>query len=352
MFILLLLSQIINASELKLGGFVDSYYAYDLNNPSNQERAFTTQPARHNEFNINLAFIEANLKKEKTRGRLAIQFGNSVSKNYAAEPENEPNGQTGAQDLKNLQEAYIGIKLSEKLWFDMGYFLGNIGMESWISKDNFTYTRSLQLDYVPYYSNGARFEYHQNEKHIFQLQILNGWQNLSETNEGKAIGMQWKWIINQDQEFTYNNFFGDERIVSQKDRFRQYHNFIFKQKMDEIYTFLGSIDFGAQSQQEEKGVNGWGATSMTLNQQFNITHGLAYRLEYYSDANQSNVITNTENGFQVFSASVTYNYLVEENTWFRNELRGFHSKDEIFPYQKNDLKQNDVFFVTSISAYF
>src|SRR5674476_464664 len=68
------------------GGFIDTYYAYDLNNPKTHEREFTTQPARHNEFNINLAYVEAVLKKERTRGRLALQFGQSVTKNTTLEP--------------------------------------------------------------------------------------------------------------------------------------------------------------------------------------------------------------------------------------------------------------------------
>ena len=59
---------------LRIGGFVDTYYAFDFNRPSNFDRAYTTQPARHDEFNVNLAFLEAVLPEgpdSPARGRLA-----------------------------------------------------------------------------------------------------------------------------------------------------------------------------------------------------------------------------------------------------------------------------------------
>ena len=70
--------------KLSFGGFVDGYYAWDFGRPPTFDRSFaggapfTTQPTRHNEFNINLAFIEAKLDGQRVRGRLALQAGTSV----------------------------------------------------------------------------------------------------------------------------------------------------------------------------------------------------------------------------------------------------------------------------------
>src|SRR5690606_6742924 len=41
---------------VRFGAFVDGYYAWDFNRPRALDRAYTTQPARHNEFNVNLAY--------------------------------------------------------------------------------------------------------------------------------------------------------------------------------------------------------------------------------------------------------------------------------------------------------
>ena len=72
--------------KISFGAFIDGYYAWDFDRPYNFDRAYTTQPARHAEFNINLAYVEAKLTAPNFRGRLALQFGTSVQENYASEP--------------------------------------------------------------------------------------------------------------------------------------------------------------------------------------------------------------------------------------------------------------------------
>lgn len=340
------------AEELpvKFGGFLDTYYAYDFNNPSNHEREFTTQPVRHNEFNVNLAYFEAVIKQEKTRGRLALQFGQSVTKNTTGEP--KEGSTSGAQDAKIFQEAYIGKRLGTKTWLDFGIFLGNIGAESWISKDNWTYSRALNLDYVPYYSSGIRIEHSLNNKESMQLQVLNGWQNMSENNQGKAIGMQYKNLLNDRLTLTYNNFFGDEQVVSTRSRFRAYHNFIAQYLHNDIWHYLASFDVGHQSQQENKGVDGWLAATLTIRRSLNLEQAIALRFEHYSDPHQANVVTNTSNGFQTTGSSINFDQKLDSNVLWRTELRGFYSKDKIYP--QNDERKNRLngFLVTSLSASF
>ncbi len=355
---LLLLASSVEAADIpvKLGGFLDTYYAYDSNQPSNHEREFTTQPVRHNEFNINLAYIEAVLKQEKSRGRLALQQGQSVTKNTYGEP--TKGATSGPQDAKIFQEAYLGRRIGEKTWIDMGIFLGNIGAESWISKDNWTYSRSLNLDYVPYYSSGVRLEHQKNETESFQLQLLNGWQNMSENNQGKAIGMQYKNLLSPSLIFTYNNFFGDEEVVPDQNsgkfrpRFRAYHNFILQWLKSDTWQFLGAFDIGHQSQQVKKGVDGWFATSMTLRRVLNSEQALALRAEYYSDPHQTTVVTGTRNGFKVVSASMNFDQKLEENFLWRTELRGFSSTDSIYPTGLNHKNKFDGYLATSLSAWF
>ncbi len=325
--------------DLKWGAFLDTYYAMDFNRPKDHDREYTTQPARSEEFNINLAHIDVTLKSEKTRGRLAVQYGNSVTKNYSAEP----------QDAKIFQEAYIGKKIGPQTWIDAGIFLGNIGIESWISKDNYTYTRSLISEYTPYYSAGVRLEHAIDLKQSVQLQLLNGWQNISENNNGKAIGMQYKNILSDKFTFTYNNFLGDEEVVSTKPRFRTYHNFVFHYLASEKWQFLAGVDFGHQSAQDSKGVNSWYATSLNLRQVIDQTSSLTYRAEYHNDPHQSNVVTKTPNGFEVISSSVNYDYKFDEYTMWRTELKGFYSKDKIYPAGVKYFNRFDGLLVTSLS---
>ena len=76
-----------SAPRLSVGGFVDGYFAWDFGRPPSFDRSFaggttfTTQPARHNEFNVNLAFVELKLDAPHYRGRVALQTGTSVQSN-------------------------------------------------------------------------------------------------------------------------------------------------------------------------------------------------------------------------------------------------------------------------------
>ncbi|MGE3609565.1 MAG: outer membrane beta-barrel protein [Bacteriovoracaceae bacterium] len=341
---------------LKIGGLIDTYYAYDFNAPSNHEREFTTQPVRHNEFNINLAYLDATIKKDKTRARFAYQIGQSVNKNTVGEP--RLGATSGPEDAKHIQEAFIGKRIGEKTWVDGGIFLGNIGAESWISKDNWTYSRALNLDYVPYYSAGVRLEHQIDSQQSVQFQILNGWQNMSENNHAKAIGMQYKNQVSERTTFTYNNFLGDEQVVPNpktsqfNSRFRGYHNFIVQFLKNDEWNFLGAIDIGHQAQQNNNGVDVWGASTLTVRKVINKIEAVAFRAEYYNDRHQANVVTNSRNGFQVVGASMNYDQKIDSDALWRTELRGFSSKDKIYPKGSKYTSKLDGFLVTSLTFWF
>ena len=357
-FFLSLVPAALPASELpiKVSGFLDTYYAFDSNTPKSHEREFTTQPVRHNEFNVNLAYIDAVLKQEKTRGRLALQFGNSVTKNTAGEP--TQGATSGPQDSQYFQEAYLGRKLSERTWTDLGIFPGNIGAESWLSKSNWTYTRAINLDYVPYYSSGVRLEHAINDRQSVQLQVLNGWQNMSENNQGKAIGMQYKHLLTPSLTFTYNNFFGDEEQVPSladsqfRPRFRGYHNLIIQWLRTDAWQYLFSFDTGHQSQQDNDGVDGWFASTLTVRRVLDVERSLALRLECYSDPHQANISTGTPNGFKVLGASLNFDQKLDTNFLWRTELRGFSSEDKIYNRNLDGKTRYNGFLVTSFSAWF
>ena len=175
------------ALKVAFGGFVDTYYAYDLGRPRTLDRSFadgttfTTQPARHNEFNINLAYVEALLAGSRVHGRLALQAGTSVQSNYGAEP---TLGTVSGPSLSRfIQEAYAGYRVMPSLWVDGGVFYSHMGLESWASKDNLTYTRSLVAEYSPYYSSGVRAVWQATPNLTARLDVVNGWQNISETME-------------------------------------------------------------------------------------------------------------------------------------------------------------------------
>jgi hypothetical protein len=330
------------SGKFSLGGFIDTYYTYDFNNPFDMNRAYTTQPLRHNEFNINLGFLDAKFTDENVRARLALHTGTYVDSNYAAEP----------QLLKNIFEASGGFKISDNIWIDAGIFPAHIGFEGAISKDNWNYSRSLMADYSPYYEAGIKLSTTFNDKLSGQLLILNGWQNIRETNSSKAAGLQLQYKPLDNMSITYNNFLGSE--VPDKDGLllRFFNNFIFQYSILPQWDAALIFDIGTQ-QKNIGGMSLWHTAALQSRYKITDKFTMAGRLEYYNDKDQIIVSTKTTNGFQVYSGSLNLDYNFSSNLLLRLEGRVFSSVDKIFPTSNKDVLSNmDSFIVSSIAVSF
>lgn len=313
--------------------FLDTYYGYDSSAPRSAERSFTTQALRHNEPNVNLAMIGGRVEEKNFRGKLTLHGGNSVEANTIEE----------TSDLKYLQEAFAGARAGE-VWFDGGIFLGHIGAESWISRDNWTYTRALGSEYTPYYETGLRASWKK-----FQFFILNGWQNIRETNGAKSLGLSWAHAFSPRLHFTYNNFFGDEEVVSARSRFRAYHNFILKYLPSQTWNYLLTWDLGHQSQQRNDGVDLWWTVALTVRRVISADRAWALRLEHYADPHEANVLTSGGAGFVTSSVSLNFDQRLGERLWWRTEVRGYEARDRLFPEGRRGLRKTDGLLVTSLS---
>lgn len=330
------------------GAFVDLYYAYDFNRPSSFDRAYTTQPARHNEFNLNLAFLEGRLQRDKVRGRLAIQFGTSVQSNYSGEP--TLGSVSGPTHSRNIQEAYIGYRIGEDTWVDAGIFLAHIGLESFISKDNYTYTRSLVADYSPYYQTGVRISTRFNNWLSGQFLILNGWQHISESNMAKSIGTQLNYIPTSEWTLTYNTYFGQESS------FRSFHDVIVKYSPSELWTYALQADIGFQIEAPGGDHASWSGFALIVKRNLNPNTGVVVRVERYADPKQVLINSATSalpagTSFRAWGASLGLDQGLAGNIWWRNELRGYWSDQKVFP-SSNGFRPNDGVLVSSISAAF
>lgn len=106
--------------KIKVSGYLETYYGYDFNKPSDNNRpGFIYSHNRHNEVNLNLGFIKGAYDDGNIRANVALMAGTYTNANMATEP--------GV--LKNIYEANAGLKLSKSLnlWLDAGIFASHIG---------------------------------------------------------------------------------------------------------------------------------------------------------------------------------------------------------------------------------
>jgi hypothetical protein len=314
------------ATRVAFGAFVDGYYAFDVNRPRELDRAFTTQPARHNEFNVNLAFVEATVTGPRVRGRLALQAGTSVQANYAGEP--TTGAVSGPTLSRHLQEAVAGYEVAPGVWVDAGVFFANVGMESWISRDNPTYTRSLVADYSPYYSAGVKATWQATPRLAVRLDAVNGWQNVSETNAAKSVGTRVDYAAGATTTVSYYNYVGGEGAG----RLRVFNGVGVKAAPTPRLQLLGQVDVGRESRGGAGGTSTWYGGVLVARVQAARSAALAARVERFDDPDQ--VVVATGEGvpsFRATGASLGLDVTPTGRLAWRTEVRGFRARQAVFP---------------------
>ncbi len=341
--------------RVRVGGFVDTYYAWDFGRPPSRDRSFAggavfgTQSARHNEFNVNLAFVDLSVEAPHYRGRLAIQAGTSVQSNYAGEPSS---GTVSGPALSRLlQEAIVGVQLAPTLWVDGGVFLSHMGMESWISRDNPTYTRSLVADYSPYYQSGAKLTWTPKPSITAQLDVVNGWQNIAENNNGKGAGIRVDWTSPSWGTLSYYNVFTPESGT----RLRTLHGVGLRHARGAT-TVLAEADVGSQSRKAGASSNWYGGTA-ALRRQTSERVALSLRVEAFRDADQVVIATGSVDGvnnpaFRGFGGSVGIDVAPYAHVTWRSELRLLRASDALFPAGPTAARRENALAVTSLALTF
>lgn len=345
-FAILLLPLILRAEDaMKVDweAFVDTYYAYDFNTPPFNDRAYSTSAVRNDEFNVNLVYLGANFKEKDTYGRLALQAGTSVEANYSTEPINglysKPNM------VKFIQEAYVGLELNENTEIEAGIFFSHIGLESFISKNNMTYTRSLVADLSPYYQAGVKLRHHFSEQFFVEAMVLNGWQIVTENNASKAIGTKIQYNFSDSSYLSYNTFFGKET------QFRHFHDILFQTKLMDSWNLGLQADIGFQKKQLSSSYSTWTGFSLISQLILNNNNAFSQRIEMYSDPDQVIVQTNTPYAFQTWSGSLGWDRKIGERATWRNEFRYYHANNRVFPTATSHKKMNSM-VVSSLSLSF
>ena len=311
-------------------GYVDGYYGYDIKYANgNSRQPFLYSHNRQNEFAVNQAIIGVRYDDGKVRGALGLHAGTYVSANYAAE---DP-------VLKNVYEAYAGFRPFEKAWLDLGIFASHIGFESAISKDNWTLTRSLMAENSPYYESGARFTYEVGPKLTLTGLVLNGWQNIRETNQAKALGTQIQWKPSDKLLVNSSTFYGNEQPTDATRRRRYFHDFYISHATTDRLNLALVFDVGKQQNEAGTGHDTWHTGAAFIKYKLAEQFSTTLRGEYYY-AERGVLISSikpvaTDADFRVAGGSLNVDYVPTRNVVFRVEGRYLNGKNGIFARPDN-----------------
>ena len=313
-------------NPLTFSGFIEAYYGFDFNQPSNNTRpGFVYAHNRHNEVNVNLAYIKGNYSVERVRANIALGVGTYMNANYSAEP----------SVLKNIYEANAGIKISKRknIWIDAGIMPSHIGFESAKSSDCWTLTRSILADNSPYFESGAKLGYTSNNgKWYLSGMALNGWQRIQRVDGNSTIGGGTQITFTPSGKVTlnYSTFFGNDKPDSTHQT-RIFHNVYGIFKITSKFGVIAGVDYGME--QKSKGSsdwNNWLGTALILQYKPTSKIALAARGEYYMDEKGVIIATGTPKGFKTSGVSANFDYYILDNVLWRIEGKLINSEDAIF----------------------
>lgn len=327
--------------RFNFSGYIDLYYQYDFNKPADKLRpSFLYNFKRTDEINIDLALLKVSYNREKIRANLGIMAGNYSHYNLASET-----------DLfKHIYEANIGYLISKKVSIDAGIFSSHIGLETAIAKDNWNLSRSILADNSPYYETGIKFNYVPNEKWLFSFLVLNGWQNIRETNSNKAIGTQVQFKPNKKILLNSSTFIGNEKHDSAK-QLRLFHNFFVTYDLTSRFSAAFLLDAGAEQKKLSKDYNTWIGTALLTQFRFSEKWSIASRCEWYRDKNGVIVNSYSQKDFEVTGYSINLDYKPASFLVLRTEGRLLHSAEKIF-IRNGQSKDNDSSWLISVAAFF
>jgi hypothetical protein len=181
------------ATSYKLTGYIEAYYGYNFNRPSNLITAFRGFDNHTNSFTIENAVLDFTGSLGKVSVHIALQDGHTPAAYYSQEPNTPAESGVGASNAdlwRLIQQALIAYKASDKLMFDAGIFLDPIGPESLAIKDQWNWSRSDLFYALPFYHAGVRAAYAITDKLTGEAFITNGWNDIVNSNPYPCIAGQ------------------------------------------------------------------------------------------------------------------------------------------------------------------
>jgi Putative beta-barrel porin-2, OmpL-like. bbp2 len=182
--------------------YVDVFYAFQFHQPIDHTIFPTTVAPRHNEIGLNLASVGVELppnaidtKGGGPVGQLSLQYGDFVQAVSGQDT-------TVTRGFFLSNDALQAVRTASAGWhfhamhgvnLEFGVFPSYMGMESYLTQENWNYTHPFVSDFTPYYFYGGRAQMYLASDVKLELWLVNGWQTYGQWQEAKSGGYLLNW---------------------------------------------------------------------------------------------------------------------------------------------------------------
>jgi hypothetical protein len=303
--------------SLNFSGFIDGYYSYNANRPSNAANGQVNDLYNFNDktdqFNLAAADLTINHNPDPIGVHVDFIFGRTNDLIHSSTDKSTGN---------YIEQAYISgmPPRTRGTEIDFGQFVTSAGAEVIPAMSNWNYSHSLLFAWaIPYYHFGLRTSTPVTKTWSAGLQVVNGWNNVVNNNGGVTIGLtsayvepKYTWDLNYytgpgntDTQKGYRNLIDSTVLLIPNAKFNAYINY----------------DYGQNHTPASAGVPAssphWQGIAVAAHQQLAAKHAVTGRFEYFDD-NQG-FSTGDRQAIKEFT--VTYEYKWMSGLLSRGEYR-------------------------------
>jgi len=302
-------TQTLRTDSLKYEVYMDVFVSSTLNGDKT-DIPYTTQTVVNSRPVINLFMAKSSYSYSNYEINVALQAGEYPVVNYVNQD----------RDVRFIQGLNAAVySNSRKISLQVGILPSHVGYAGTVSRDNINVTSSLISDFTPYYQAGAKVQYSHNGLTAAML-VLQGWQNIFETNLAKSFGSAVKYATD-DFAIAWNTIIGADDVDNE---FYRYYNNMYAAYTSGNVTVVGLLDV-CPAQGKLPTLYAGVYAQYRLN-------GVNIGLRYENVNDRDNVIFYTLNGesFIAQNYSLNVDYRLTDKYNIRLEYRHTSSPNAIF----------------------
>jgi hypothetical protein len=324
-----------SVGTIDFSGYVDGYFSYNNNRPANQtNEGYNFDDS--DQFNLEAAKLTLNHDPDPIGAHVDILFGRTNNLIHCSSCD---------QTLNYIEQAYISVKPAKAKGFelDAGQFVTSAGQEVIETMNNWSYSHGLLFtDAIPYYHFGIRTSMPVTKTWTAGVQVVNGWNNVTDNNGGVTIGLtsslvktKYTWNANYyvgpentGTQKGYRNLFDTTLLLTPNAKFNMYINYDYTQ--NHTPAVAGIPDYSSAYNAFSRHLQG---AAVSAREQVTGNAALVGRFEYLADQGTPTVLsigTGTNQDLKEFTA--TYEYKWPAGLLFRAEYRVDWSNAAVFNY--------------------
>lgn len=321
--------------DVKANGFVSTAYNYNFNDPDSRRINF--RPFNENDDSFNLDVAELVFQKDAAKEgdigfRTDIMYGYTIPKAIRS---SWPGVAPSADDDVDIQQAYVRYvaPVGNGLALDLGKFITEMGAEVIEGYDawNYNYSRSLLFYYtIPFTHTGLRGTYKFNDKVSLIGQIVNGWDNVADNNNGKTLCAHLMLTPMANTTLSLKLITGPEQ-TNNTDNIRDVYNINLTTNPIDKLTFNLDLVFGAEESDPNNIANPntdseWSGVAGIVRYAASERYAINVRAEIFEDEDGARTGTQQD----MWEVTVTPEFTIKKNLVVRPEYRHDASDKKVF----------------------